>query len=123
MEQEILKEEKELHLSKVEHNRWNMEKLLLNYRALKTNEWKEFDVYREKIKNGQQLSNEELDSLDNLKKKYKKKELLAHLDLCPYEELKSIDVLAVNYDTDLVRAIPTILRRTAEIDSKRKDVK
>ena len=123
MEQEILKEEKELHLSKVEHNRWNMEKLLLNYRALKTNEWKEFDIYREKIKNDQQLSNEELDSLGNLKKKYKKKEFLAHLDLCSYEELRNIDVLAVNYDTDLVRAIPTILRRTAEIDSKRKNVK
>ena len=122
MEEKILLEDQNLQLSRVEHNRWNMEKLLLNYRALTTKERKEFDVYREKIKSGQQLSNEELEALRALKKRFKKKEFLAHLDLCSYEDLKSVDVLAVNYDTDLVKAIPSILQRTAEIDSKRTNV-
>lgn len=108
--------ENESHLSKVEHNRWNMEKLLLNYRALTVEEWKQFDVYREKIISGQQLTNEEIQSLKKLKNEYKQKEKMAHLDLCPYEELEHIDIASINYDTALVKAIPNIISKAEELD-------
>lgn len=116
----IHEEDADLRLSKVEHNRWNMEKLLLNYRALTTEEWVRFDVYREKIVSGQQLSDTKLKALKKLKNEYKQKENMGHLNLCPYDELKKIDLAAINYDTALVKVIPNIISKADEIDKRRK---
>lgn len=120
MKDRIDEEEEDLRLSKVEHNRWNMEKLLLNYRALTTEEWAKFDAYREKIVSGQQLSDTELKALKKLKNEYKQKENMGHLNLCPYDELRKIDLAAINYDTALVKVIPNIISKANEINKRRK---
>lgn len=75
-------------IAQVEHNRWNMEKLLLGYRKPSSNE--------------QEL----IDADSNLRKEYKNK-YLVHTDIRPYEQLSEE---SKNYDICLNRGIPLIIR-------------
>lgn len=99
-------------LAKVEHNRWNMEKLLLNYRALKQDEWNEFIPYITKITAGHELSLADKKELGDKKSRFKKKDKLAHLNLCPYNMLQLSDPDAIDYDIRLIKAMPTIIERS-----------
>lgn len=75
-------------LSRVEHNRWNMEKLLLGFRKPTPEE--------------QRI----IDNEPGKKKEYKNK-WLAHADICPYDEL---DEGSKNYDKCITGGIPLIVR-------------
>lgn len=72
-------------MARVEHNRWNMEKLLIGYRALREDE--------------QKWSSKE--------KKDAKKMRFIHHDICPYEELPSAEQ---QNDKNIIEALPMVIR-------------
>ncbi len=78
-------------LSEIEHNRWNIEELLLGYRPVKQDEDKIIDQ-------------------DKSKKKFYKN-CFIHYDIRPYSELKTDDQgrKANQYDEVLVKSLPLIL--------------
>ena len=78
-------------LSDVEHNRWNIEQLLMNFRALSVQEQK--------------------DIIDGIKDKEEFKSKMAHLNICSNSrliELKTVDVTARAYDEGLTTLLPDI---------------
>lgn len=79
-------------LARVEHNRWNVEKLLMGYRKPRPDEDKYLAKDEEQIKHLQRI-----------------KKLLIHSDIRPYEQLGSIKVL----DQEFSRYIPWIMKMTA----------
>lgn len=81
---ELTKEQIE-NLARTEHNRWNMEKLLLGYRPLIG---KEFD-------------------LDEEQKKQAKKKIFAHHLIAPYRCLNDSDK---EFDRNIIKNLPSILR-------------
>lgn len=105
MKQQLAKQDVMNTLIKVEHNRWNTEKLLSGFRPLYTSEWQEFD---------QLLNSGSTKEYNALKKKYKKSSEMAHLDICSFEDLESIDFSSVEYDEVLTRAFPGIVKRYRE---------
>ena len=86
-----LKDEEVNMMARLEHNRWNVEKLLMGYRKAHRNE----DKYA--IKNEQ---------LSNLLKQ--NKERFIHHDIRPYEKLDDIQKL----DKEFSRYITWILKMT-----------
>lgn len=72
----------------VEHNRWNMEKLLGGFRSLTEEEVR-------KIKENPAL-----------KKQLKSSPYYAHIDICSLETLKQRDPDTLVYDADVLKAIP-----------------
>ncbi len=89
---DINENQKEL-LSNVEHNRWNIEQLLMNFRP---------------------LTKQEQDDVINKKRdKEDLKKQMAHLNICSnkrLDELKDVDVAARAYDKGLTELIPKILK-------------
>jgi len=80
-------------ISRVEHNRWNMEKLLMGYRATTS------------------LEKEEI-AKDLSKKSVFKKNLFAHFDIVPFDELQ-MDTTGTNvqeYDRRITMSLPLIIR-------------
>lgn len=73
-------------MARVEHNRWNMEKLLIGYRALTERERQE---WTEKQKN-----------------EFKKSRYIHH-DICPYDDLQSKDQ---QNDKNIIETLPMVIR-------------
>lgn len=77
-------------LAGVEHNRWNVEKLLMGYRKAKPNEDKyNYPEYSKEFKNN-------------------KKKLYIHHDIRPFKDLDEVR----QYDFEIVKFIPWLLRKT-----------
>lgn len=74
-------------MMQVEHNRWNMEKLLGGYRPLTREEAAE--VKQDAAK----------------KKTYRNAPYYAHLDICSWEKLQETDPEVVQYDADVLKVI------------------
>lgn len=85
----------------VEHNRWNVEKLITGYRALTDDEKNDF---------GQKRGTMEYSEYKKHKKALQKGWEMAHLDICSMDELKVVDAPSVEYDLYLTRAYPNIVR-------------
>lgn len=85
------------NLAKSEHNRWNVEKLILGYRPLND---------AERMEDNRLLKTDK----DQLKayRKYLKKDKHAHIDICSCAELKRIDFDNYKYDCLLTLAIREI---------------
>ena len=79
-------------LADLEHNRWNMEQLLMNFRTLSPEEQAE-------IKNG----------TGRTKNQFKSQ--MAHLDICSNKKLMEIDKDVRKYDVDLVACLPEIYQK------------
>lgn len=75
-------------MARVEHYRWNIEKLLSGYRALTDAE--------------AAAAQKDADE----KQRLKSAPYYAHLDICPFEELERIDPKVLQYDLDVIRTIP-----------------
>lgn len=80
-------------ISEVEHNRWNMEKLLMGYRK---------------------PSEEELAKIIGAGKNdsypdFAKKKMFVHWDLQSYEKLKEVDPGAIKYDQIIMANIENIM--------------
>lgn len=93
-------------LIRVEHNRWNTEKLLAGFRPLYTAEWQEV----EKL-----LTPEKTKEYNALKKQLKKSSDMAHVDICSFEDLEYIDESSIEYDLILTKAFPSIVEKYREI--------
>ena len=78
-------------LAEIEHNRWNVEELLLGYRPVK--------------------KEEDNDIFANRSKKQEYKEKFIHYDIRPYNGLKEDEKgnLASVYDIVIVKSLPLIL--------------
>lgn len=77
-------------MARVEHNRWNMEKLLIGYRALTERERQEWTQEQ--------------------KKEFKKSRFIHH-DICPYDDLRSKDQ---QNDKNIIEALPMVIRYMKE---------
>jgi len=84
-----------IELGKMEHNRWNMEQLLLRYRSLTDKEQEEAKV---------------LTLLDSTKVKDKYKGMFAHLDICSNRRLDEIDYKMSQLDQVLIAVLPSAYR-------------
>lgn len=84
-------------MAKIEHNRWNVEKLLMGYRKAHEEEDKyNHDEYSKDLA--------------------KNKKLFIHHDIRPYDELDSIQEL----DKEFSRYIPWIMKMTEEAEEKKR---
>lgn len=98
-------------LSKSEHARWVVEKLILGYRPLNLRE---------------RLIDESL-IIDKERKKQFRKYLKSnwkspvHIDLCSYSNLRRTDPGSLKYDSFLMLGIPDILRKVGEINTDKKN--
>lgn len=88
-----LSEEEIDELARVEHNRWNVEKLLMGYRKPHHNE----DGYNAHYE-------------DDKAKLKKNKKLFIHHDIRPYDSLDHI----MELDKEFTRSIPWIMKMTEE---------
>jgi hypothetical protein len=86
-------------LGKVEHNRWNMEQLLLRYRPLTREE--------------QQRAMVVSDYASTLEKEALKRDH-AHLDICSHEILDSIDYRVSELDYELIAILPMAYKHYLE---------
>lgn len=93
-------------LTKVEHNRWNIEKLLNGYRWLTPEEWETFAQYRAEGMPYKQYAKE--------KKKLRSGWEMAHLDICSMKDLAVVDEPSIAYDLILSKAFPAIVRTLRE---------
>lgn len=97
-------------LSRSEHSRWVVEKLIMGYSPL----------------NKEQRYMDESLSYDAGKRNRYRKSLKrdpkhpAHIDLCSYNELRCIDPDALKYDSFIVLGIPMILAKIKQLDSKKR---
>lgn len=129
-------------LANVEHNRWNLEKMLTGYRALNKEETKLMDKLWEEANNSA-LNQETIDKRKNewksltgmpwdpkeeftVKKLWSKQRsilkghpLRAHLDICSVETLyKREDDATIKMDEELNLAIPSILKTELTLKEK-----
>ena len=93
-----------LSLSKSEHARWVVEKLILGFKPMSNN---------------QRLTDEGYINNKEEKKNYRKGiksnwQSPAHIDLCPYADLRRVDPDNMKYDSFLMLAIPYILEKVNE---------
>lgn len=87
-------------LSRCEHNRWNMEKLLIGYSPCDSKIYDELLGY---LKKGM------IKEYKSRKKELKKLTTKVHPDICSCNKLKTIDPDAISYDETLNAAIPDII--------------
>ena len=93
-------------LVRVEHNRWNTEKLLTGFRPLDAEELVEFDEMLDK--------KSEYKEIKTRKKFYQQGWEMAHLDICSFKDLEVYDAPSIVYDEILTRALPYIVLRWRE---------
>lgn len=99
-------------LSKSEHARWVVEKLIMGYRPLNEEEHYKDETlftdserrrqYRKALKKWKSNLTDDSNPWDNP----------AHIDLCSYADLRRINPYNLKYDSFLVLAIPEILKKT-----------
>ena len=85
-----------IELGKMEHNRWNMEQLLLRYRPLTDKEQEEAKV---------------LTLIDSANAKDEYKSRFAHLDICSNSRLDEIDYKMSQLDQVLIAVLPSTYRK------------
>ncbi len=95
-------------LAECEHNRWNVQQLLMGFRAYTEEENRLFFMLRDR----QNDSEEAKADFRAFKEKMKGGAEKAHLDICSFEYLDNVDVKAKGYDEILNNAIPIVLKLT-----------
>lgn len=92
-------------LSKSEHTRWVVEKLIMGYKPMSKDQRLEYE--KQFGKKREQYTKELKRPVDL--------EHLSHIDLCSFADLRRIDPDNMKYDSFLVLCIPEILREVGEI--------
>ncbi len=93
-------------LAECEHNRWNVQQLLIGFRAYDNTELKKYlDIKGVDDKS----TREERKSHKAEKKKGSQK---AHVDICSFDKLNEVDDVVMTYDYIFNEAIPAILKVT-----------
>lgn len=95
-----------LTMAMTEHNRWNVEQLLMHYSPVRKDEMEEL------------VRLNTSDKKEHKKKKDMFKLQMRHIDICSYNRLKDVDDDAVNYDVVLSGALPYFVKRYNELHRK-----
>ncbi len=90
-------------LARVEHNRWNVEQLLLGYSPLSAEE-------QELAKIVIPTSRQEERHRDGSLEKKKQKGMYKHLDICSYDRLSEVDDIVKPIDREMVKVLPKAYR-------------
>lgn len=93
-------------MARCEHNRWNVQQLLMGLRAYTDSE---SYMFRELRKNAAETP-EAQEAYRDFKERMKSGPEKVHLNICPYEYLDSVDPAAKGYDRVLCSVIPEILK-------------
>ena len=102
-------------LAEMEHNRWNIEKLLTGYRTLNPDELNRMETLRKKVMElpgEEQASSPEMIEWKALRSSLKALPKRAHLDIRPRKHLNTLDPDSLEYDELLCIAIPSILKQS-----------
>ena len=109
---ESLTEEQLKVLEKVEHNRWNIEKMMTGFRALTDEEANDLKRLKTEWANGNENSKKEWKAK---RRSLKAWPIRAHIDICSVEELHQREEGAIiALDRDQSSSIPYILKREKE---------
>lgn len=92
-------------MAECEHNRWNMQQLLMGLRAYKDQELDEYNKLKAKV----EKSNIKPKELNDYKEKLKRGPEKVHLNICPVHILKDTDKYAEVLDFIFNNSIPAIL--------------
>ena len=93
-------------MAECEHNRWNVQQLLMGFRAYKDDELEEFESLRKKSAS----SNEAKVAFKEFKNKMKNSPEKVHLNICSISMLHKLDKDAEVYDEVFNASIPAILQ-------------
>lgn len=109
-------------LAVCEHNRWNVQQLLLGYSPCEADLDRIFEMRNEKGKRSDEVKREyikwkskvlnvdtRIENLGDIKDDVKASQLRIHPNLCDYRHLEKVDSGAMQYDKDLNNAILKIL--------------
>lgn len=99
-------EKNKMEMAECEHNRWNVQQLLMGFRAYKDDELEEF----ESLKNKSTSSNEAKVAFKEFKNKMKNSPEKVHLNICSISMLHKLDKDAEGYDEVFNASIPAILK-------------
>ena len=89
-------------VAKCEHNRWNVEQLLMGFTPMKSADDEQFRIL---------VAEKDEEKIDNKKSELKKSSAKVHPNICDFEHLNMVDPGAKKYDYALNVAIPDILIR------------
>lgn len=95
-------------MAMTEHNRWNVEQLLMHYSPVRESELKEFKDHFSLCK----LSKCAKYKTCSYSHKYRKEELkkkMRHIDICSYNHLKYVDKGVDRYDKALSESLPCLI--------------
>ncbi len=98
-------EENKDDMARCEHNRWNMQQLLMGFRAFNNSELEDF--YKQ-VERNPANKDAVVKSIKNAKKNSSER---VHLDICSFEQLLRVDAKTQVYDENFNSAIPAILKR------------
>lgn len=89
-----------------EHNRWNVEQLLMHYSPLRKNELVKFEKGLCRLScSDKECRYSHKNNKDNLKKQ------MRHVDICSFNRLRYVDQGVEIYDVSLSRSLPYIVER------------
>lgn len=89
-------------VAKCEHNRWNVEQLLMGFTPMKSADDEQFRIL---------VAENDEEKIENKKSELKKSSAKVHPNICDFEHLNMVDPGAKKYDYALNVAIPDILIR------------
>ena len=89
-------------VAKCEHNRWNVEQLLMGFTPMKSADDEQFRIL---------VAEKDEEKIDNKKSELKESSAKVHPNICDFEHLNMVDPGAKKYDYALNVAIPDILIR------------
>ena len=101
----LLEKNKE-YMAECEHNRWNVQQLLMGLRAYKDNELKEFIRLKKNLSADEDTKTRFKEFKDKMKASPEK----VHLNICSISQLHELDSAAEEYDKILNSSIPAILK-------------
>lgn len=99
-------EKNKIEMAECEHNRWNVQQLLMGFRACKDDELAEFKELKEKA----QSNNKAQQAFKEFKARMKNSPERVHLNICSVSMLHKLDKNAEGYDEVFNASIPAILR-------------
>ena len=99
-------EKNKVEMAECEHNRWNVQQLLMGFRAYKDDELEEFEC----LKKNSSSSIEAKTAFKEFKDKMKNSPEKVHLNICSISMLHKLDKDAEEYDEIFNASIPAILK-------------
>ena len=99
-------EKNKMEMAECEHNRWNVQQLLMGFRAYKDDELEKYETLR----NNSSSSDEAKAEFKGFKDKMKNSSEKVHLNICSISMLHELDKDAEGYDEVFNASIPAILK-------------